>query len=59
MKPKYKLTINDIQKPGNIEKLQRDGFSREMISKTMYRETAGATQQQRNDMMSKLFDRGR
>lgn len=54
---KYTLKINDIDRPGNIEKLQRDGFTREMISKAMYRETAGASVAERRKIMSSLFER--
>lgn len=57
--PKYKLTINEIERSGNIAKLERDGFTREQISKTMYKETAGASQQERTKIMSELFERER
>lgn len=55
--PKYKLTINEIQRQGNIHKLERDGFSKEAIMKTMYKETAGASQRERENIISKLYDR--
>jgi hypothetical protein len=55
--PKYKLTISDIDKAQNIHKLERDGFTKEQIMKTMYRETDGATQRQREEIVSKLYDR--
>jgi hypothetical protein len=55
--PKYKLTINEIEKSGNIKKLERDGFSRETIMKTMYRETSGASQSDREKIIGKLYDR--
>ena len=55
--PKYKLTMNDIQKQSNIHKLERDGFSKETIMKTMYKETAGASQREREQIISRLFDR--
>jgi hypothetical protein len=56
-KTKYKLTINEIEKASNIHKLERDGFTREQISKTMYKETDGASQQYRQEIMSRLYDR--
>ncbi len=55
--PKYKLTMNDIQKASNIHKLERDGFTKEQIMKTMYKETSGATQREREQIISKLYDR--
>ena len=54
---KYKLTIGEIERSGNIAKLERDGFKREDIMKTMYKETAGATQREREQIVSKLYDR--
>lgn len=55
--PKYKLTINDIERSGGIAKLERDGFKREQIMKTMYKETAGAPQDVRTEIVDKLFNR--
>ena len=55
--PKYKLTINEIDRASNIHKLERDGFSKETIHRVMYKETAGASQRQREDMIRKLYDR--
>ncbi len=54
---KYRLTMNDIEKASNIHKLERDGFSKETIMKTMYKETAGASQREREQIISKLYDR--
>lgn len=59
MTTKYKLTINDIERAGGIAKLERDGFKREQIMKTMYKETEGATREQREKIVSKLYDRER
>lgn len=54
---KYKLTLNDIDKASNIHKLERDGFSKETIHKVMYKETEGASQQERTRIIEKLYDR--
>lgn len=54
---KYKLTMNEIDKASNIHKLERDGFTKEQIMKTMYRETAGASQREREQIIGKLYDR--
>ena len=55
--PKYKLTINEIEKQSNCHKLERDGFSKEQIHKVMYRETAGASQREREQIINRLYDR--
>lgn len=55
--PKYKLTIAHIDKASNIHKLERDGFTREQITKVMYKETEGASRQERTQIISKLYDR--
>ncbi len=54
---KYKLTIADIDRASNIHKLERDGFTKEQIHKTMYKETEGLSQQERTKIISKLYDR--
>lgn len=55
--PKYKITMNDLLSQGGIKKLERDGFKREDIMKTMYKHTDGATQQYREKLVSNLYDR--
>ena len=55
--PKYKLTMAHIDTVSNVHKLERDGFTKEQIHKVMYRETAGATQREREQIISKLYDR--
>lgn len=54
----YKLTLNEIDKKGNIAKLKRDGFNNEAITKAMYKATEGATQREREKIMNKLHERG-
>lgn len=54
---KYKLTMTELDKQSNIHKLERDGFTRHEIHKTMLRETTGASPREREDIVSKLFDR--
>ena len=54
---KYKISINELERKGGAEKLRRDGYTREDISKALYRETDGASQRQRQDIMSKLYDK--
>lgn len=55
--PKYKINMNHLETRRGIEKLQRDGFTREQISKSMYKATEGMKQADRAELMSKLYDR--
>ncbi len=56
MKPGYKITLRDLETPGNIEKLRHDKVSRETLSKEMYKLTDGASQEFRTNLMSRLHD---
>lgn len=58
MATKYKITMRDLETRGGVAKLERDGHSKESIMKTMYKHTAGATQRERENIISKLYDRG-
>lgn len=58
MKPKYKISINQLETKGEIEKLKRDGFTREDISKALYKETKGLDQDSRSNIMKRLHERG-
>lgn len=55
--PKYKININHLETKHGIARLERDGFSREQISKSMYKATEGMKTQDRNRLMTNLFDR--
>lgn len=55
--PKYKINMSHLEQRHNIAKLQRDGFTKEQLSKSMYRLTEGACQDTRTEIMSKLYDR--
>ena len=59
MSTKYKITLGDIMRQGGIVKLERDGFKRETIMKEMYKKTDGMPQQERERVVSKLYDRER
>lgn len=54
---KYKLKIEHLLDRSNIHKLTKDGFSRAEIHKVLHREAEGATRQQKNDIISSLYDR--
>ena len=55
--PKYRLSINEIERAGNVHKLERDGFTREQIHKEMYKQTDGMSTPERRDLMKKLYTR--
>lgn len=57
MRPKYKLNINHIDSKSGIHKLERDGFTREQIIATMYKETKGASKEERTKLVQNLYDR--
>ena len=54
---KYKMTIGDLMREGGVAKLERDGFKRESIIKEMYKQTDGASTREREQIVSKLYDR--
>jgi hypothetical protein len=54
---KYNPTLKDFEQPGGIAKLERDGFNREQIFKTMYKLTDGASTQYRTKLVGNLYDR--
>lgn len=58
MGTKYKLNETILDKPGEIRKLERDGFTREQIHKEMYKVTDGMSTNERRRLMAKLYQRG-
>ncbi len=56
-KPKYEIKPCHIEEKHGIAKLERDGFTKEQISKSMYKLTEGACQDTRTEIMSRLYDR--
>ncbi len=54
---KYQISLTDLDTRHGIAKLERDGFSKEQIMKTMYKKTEGMPQDNRTELVSKLFDR--
>ena len=54
---KYRLTLDHIQSPSGIHKLEHDGFSKETIMKTMYKEMPGASKEVIEGTVRKLYDR--
>lgn len=54
---KYRLTLNELERPSGIHKLERDGFTKEQIMKQLYKHTDGASQHEREKIVGKLYDR--
>lgn len=57
--PKYKITPGMLETKGVIAKLEKDGHTRESISKAMYNITDGASTEQRRKIVSDLYERNR
>ncbi len=55
--PKYKISPKDLETPGAITKLERDGHNRHTIHEALYKHTNGADQRTRERIMSQLYDR--
>ena len=60
--PKYKISINDLERVGGIKKLEADGFSRSQIMDAVHKQTNCAefshkTRTQQREMVQNLFDR--
>ena len=47
MATKYRITERELSTTHGIAKLERDGFSREQISKALYANTPGCQQKER------------
>lgn len=54
---KYKIKLSDLEKIGGASRLERDGYTREVVIREMYKVTAGATTQEREKIVSNLYDR--
>ncbi len=56
---KYQPSLRDLEQPGGVAKLERDGFTREQIINKMYKLTDGASDQYRNKLCNNLYDRSK
>ncbi len=56
-RPKYRININHLESQGACQKLERDGYTRHDIIREMYKVTDGATTQERENIVNKLYDR--
>ena len=54
---KYKITPRDLETRGGIAKLERDGHNRHTVHQALYKITDGASQRERENIISKLYDR--
>jgi hypothetical protein len=57
MTSKYKITANDLDKTGGIERLEAMGHDRESIHKAMFNHTDGISNQDRTALMKNLYKR--
>lgn len=55
--PKYELKFSHLLNQSGVHKLERDGFTKEQIHKVLFKETGDSTAREREDIMSKLYDR--
>jgi hypothetical protein len=57
MTSKYKITANDLDEPGGIERLEAMGHDRVSIHKAMFHHTDGISNTDRTALMQKLYKR--
>ena len=54
---KYKITANDLDVKGGVERLEAMGHTRESIHKAMFHHTDGISNTERTELMGKLYKR--
>jgi hypothetical protein len=54
---KYKITANDLDVPGGVERLEAMGHDRESIHKAMFHHTDGISNPDRTALVQNLFKR--
>ena len=54
---KYKITANDLDVPGGIERLEAMGHNLHTIHDAMFKHTDGISNQERTELMGKLYKR--
>lgn len=55
--PKYKITVNMLDTPGEVRKLERDGHNRHTIHEALYNHMREASNQERTKIMERLYNR--
>jgi len=56
-KPKYQITMTMLDTPSEIHKLERDGHDRHTIHEALFKHTRDATNQEREKIFSKFYER--
>jgi hypothetical protein len=59
---KYKIGMNDLERPGGIERLYKDGFTKQDVMKVVHGETdcrefGHKTRTDQRNLVDALFDR--
>jgi|GEM_PF-1577636 hypothetical protein len=57
MPSKYKITANDLDQRGGVERLEAMGHDRHTIHDAMFRHTDGISNNDRNKLMKRLYER--
>ena len=57
MTSKYKITANDLDVKGGVERLEAMGHDRHSIHDAMFRHTDGISNNDRTKLMKRLYER--
>lgn len=57
MTSKYKITANDLDMKGGVERLEAMGHDRHTIHDAMFRHTDGISNNDRTKLMKRLYER--
>lgn len=57
MSSKYKITANDLDERGGVERLEAMGHDRTTIHDAMFRHTDGISNSDRTKLMKNLYER--
>ena len=57
MKSKYKITANDLDQKGGVERLEAMGHDRHSIHDAMFNHTDGISNNDRTKLMRRLYER--
>lgn len=55
---KYRPTINKLEQRGSYHTMQKEGFSKSQIINTLYKETRGASLQERKKIFKNMTEKG-
>lgn len=54
---KYRPTINHLERPGAFHAMQKEGFTKSEIVNSLYRETRGASKEERKQIFKNMTDK--